>query len=140
MMEVKSCGVLLLRGSPWDSFLLMQHKDRWDLPKGHIDRGETEIECALREMEEETGIPRDAVRLDAKFRYVQEYLVKVPGSSGMTRMKTLVIFLAYLLVDDHPVTHTEHIGSQWFPWSPPHSVQARVIDPLLAQAAEYLGP
>lgn len=28
----------------------------WDLPKGKIDRGESEEDCALREVEEETGV------------------------------------------------------------------------------------
>jgi 8-oxo-dGTP pyrophosphatase MutT (NUDIX family) len=51
-----SCGFLILRGQPVDSFLLMKHPRRWDLPKGHLDEGETELQCALRELQEETGI------------------------------------------------------------------------------------
>ena len=30
----------------------------WDFPKGHVDKGETEIETATRELEEETGIKK----------------------------------------------------------------------------------
>lgn len=33
-----------------------QHGDSWSLPKGHIDRGETKLEAAIREIREETGI------------------------------------------------------------------------------------
>ncbi len=29
---------------------------RWDLPKGHVDEGESEAECAVREVAEETGV------------------------------------------------------------------------------------
>ena len=29
---------------------------RWDLPKGHVDPGESDAECAVREVEEETGV------------------------------------------------------------------------------------
>lgn len=137
MSEIKSCGVLLLRGDPVESFLLMRHAERWDFPKGHVDPGETEIECALREMEEETGIPRELVQLDTKFRYATEYEVQNRRTGGERRMKTLVIFLGRLLAD-HPITHTEHLGSEWFPWNPPHSIQQRAIDPVLADAAEYL--
>ena len=29
---------------------------RWDLPKGHVDEGESDAECAVREVAEETGV------------------------------------------------------------------------------------
>ena len=31
-------------------------KEYWDLPKGHIEKGEKEIETVRREVEEETGL------------------------------------------------------------------------------------
>ncbi len=31
-----------------NSFLLMKHRNRYDLPKGHVDSGETEMQTALR--------------------------------------------------------------------------------------------
>tara|TARA_B100000678_G_C18135357_1_gene472493 strand:+ start:182 stop:598 length:417 start_codon:yes stop_codon:yes gene_type:complete len=56
----KSCGVVLLNSS---KVLLLRHSSdssrsggHWDFPKGHMDDGETEIQTALRELEEETGI------------------------------------------------------------------------------------
>ena len=42
--------------------LLMIHlRGRWDLPKGHVESGESSREAALREVEEETGIRAEAV-------------------------------------------------------------------------------
>lgn len=36
--------------------LMIQCREHWDLPKGHVESGETGREAALREVEEETGI------------------------------------------------------------------------------------
>ncbi|MES2647159.1 MAG: NUDIX domain-containing protein [Bacteroidota bacterium] len=37
-------------------FLFIFRRGKWDLPKGKLDEGETISECALREVEEETGL------------------------------------------------------------------------------------
>ena len=36
--------------------LMISSRGHWDLPKGHVEEGETGREAALREVEEETGI------------------------------------------------------------------------------------
>ncbi|MGB5273637.1 MAG: NUDIX hydrolase [Flavobacteriaceae bacterium] len=36
--------------------LFIYRNDKWDLPKGKLDKGETFEECALREVAEETGV------------------------------------------------------------------------------------
>lgn len=38
----------------------------WQMPQGGIDAGETPREAALRELEEETGLPRDLVTVEAE--------------------------------------------------------------------------
>lgn len=39
-----------------DEVLMIFRRGKWDLPKGKLDKGETLEECALREVEEETGV------------------------------------------------------------------------------------
>ncbi len=36
--------------------LFIYRNDRWDLPKGHVDKGESHQDAAIREVEEETGV------------------------------------------------------------------------------------
>jgi bis(5'-nucleosidyl)-tetraphosphatase len=136
METVKSCGVLVVRGRPIREFLLMRHERRWDLPKGHIDPGETEVECALREMREETGIPEASVTLDPTFRFTHQYEVRTDRVKGGRALKTLVMFLAELH-DVVKIQTTEHPGYQWFPWKPPHQIQVQTIDPLLKAVEEF---
>lgn len=151
--KLKSCGFLIYRdtaGNPTApledsnplvsqiqrSFLLMKHSDRWDLPKGHVDDGESNLECALRELEEETGIGERDIEIDHDFRFQLQYKVVYKRFGSDPIKKKLIIFLARLRneVDINP---TEHQGYQWFPWAPPHTIQQETIDPLLEQLAEY---
>jgi len=138
MSEVKSCGFLIVRGDPVREFLLMRHADRWDLPKGRVDPGETEMECALRELAEETGITTADVKPIEPFRFTSHYQV-CGNRDGRLYDKTLVIFLARL-VRDVPIASTEHLGHQWFAWNPPHRIQSMTIDPLLAAVEQFLNP
>lgn len=131
--EVRSCGVLVFREKPEQEFLLLRHPKRWDLPKGRLDPGETDLQCAMRELWEETGITKDDIRIDPDFRYTTNYSLI---ANGAAKTKSLLILLGYL---DHevPIQVTEHQGYQWFPWRPPHAIQSQTIDPLLAELARF---
>ena len=48
-------------------FLLIYRRKVWDFPKGKLDKGETIENCAVREVEEETGVK---VKLDKKIEAV----------------------------------------------------------------------
>ena len=134
--ELKSCGVLVFRNAPAEQFLLMRHADRWDLPKGHVDPGETEVECALRELREETGIAAGDVEFDPGFRFTAQYTVRPKRFAGREMLKTLVVFLARFKRDVE-ISPSEHAGFAWFAWQPPHAIQQNTIDPLLAAVEQY---
>ena len=105
-------------------------------PKGHVDGSETELECAYRELHEETGINANQILIDQDFRYTHRYTVNYARHGNTPKLKELVIFLA---TTTEPVTIqlTEHPGFEWFPWQPPHQIQELTIDPLLSHVAEH---
>ncbi|PQO26968.1 DNA mismatch repair protein MutT [Blastopirellula marina] len=138
MPQTRACGFLIVKGNPIESFLLMKHPKRWDLPKGHVDEGETDMQCALRELEEETGITAEDITVDPNFRYELQYVVNYKKKfGGEDALKTVVYFLARL-DRDVELNLTEHGDAQWFDWNPPHTIQEQTIDGLLAAVAEHV--
>lgn len=137
---VHAAGILLMTKANGDlEFLLLRHTDRWDLPKGHCERGESFEEAALRETEEETGIPADDIHLDEQFVFDLSYPVSYPKWGDQRFRKHVRYFLGYL--PDRPrLKLTEHQDAEWFAWNPPHQIQEETIDPLLAAVAEHLRP
>lgn len=136
MVEVKSCGIFVWRKTPVKSFLLMQHTSRLDIPKGHVDSGETELQCAIRELWEETAIQQQNLQIDPGFCYRLQYMVKKDRYGNVPRLKELVVFLAEL-IEPVSIKLTEHIGYEWMPWNPPHKIQEQTIDPLLSAVEAY---
>ncbi len=132
---LEAAGFLLMVRQPTPEFLLMQHQDRWDLPKGHAESDEDLIQTALRETEEETGIDAQSIQVDPNFRWITEY--RVEGKRRGDYDKRVTYFLGFL--EKKPsINLTEHIGYKWWPWPCQQSIQARTIDPLLSDLKIYL--
>lgn len=92
----KSCGAIVYKlTDDRRYYLLVQQKEGfWSFPKGHIEEGESEENCAEREVEEETGL----ILLPFKqgFREADEH--PIPNTD---RIKQIVYFLAEVLnIDD----------------------------------------
>ena len=137
---VDAAGLLLMTpdkgGRQPDQFLLLRHRDRWDLPKGHCEPGETLLETALRETEEETGIKRSQIQVVDGFRFSLEYPVSYGAPQHTQFIKRVCYFLGWLQAPCE-VQCTEHEDFAWFAWAPPHKIQAQTIDPLLDAADKY---
>ena len=63
-----AAGVMLLNreGKVWVGQRLDSTLEAWQMPQGGLDPGEEAEDGALRELEEETGIPRDKVEIVAR--------------------------------------------------------------------------
>lgn len=57
---------LIFAGQRLDAMRLGTGESAWQMPQGGIDQGEDPAEAALRELEEETGVHRDLVTLEAE--------------------------------------------------------------------------
>jgi 8-oxo-dGTP pyrophosphatase MutT (NUDIX family) len=132
MRRETSCGVLLFQDRPRRSLLLLIRNHRLDLPKGHIKRGEDELGCALRELEEETGIAPSQVSVVDGFRFETTY------HPGPDRIKTVVLFAAEV-EGPMAVETPEHDDYAWVDWRPPHDFrQFPTIHKALEAWAEHL--
>jgi len=79
-------------------------RDSWGIPKGHINVGETEEQCALRETLEEAGIQ---VTLLQRLTPVK--------CSYRNEKKTVISFLAKLEFGLPRAADGENVDIQWFP-------------------------
>ena len=134
---VRASGVVILRPGCPTEVLLMEHHNRLDFPKGHLEKGETILEGALRELEEETGINPTAIRLIEGFRHVLRYTVADRKNPGQLSAKEVYYFAAWL-DHDQPIISTEHAGHRWVPFQPPFTIQKMTIDEVLTKLAAWL--
>ena len=84
---------------------------RWQLPKGHIEDGETAEQAAVREVREETGVTG---RVLATLPGVEYWYVE----RGLRRIHKRVDYflLEYVSGDAADFDPAEVSGAGWFPW------------------------
>lgn len=67
-----------------------QKENSWCFPKGRMNYNETEIECALREFEEETGISSDKISINTNINFEEIYI----GSNNL--LYKTIYYTAYI--------------------------------------------
>lgn len=111
----KSAGAVVFRIENNIVYYLLLHypssaksaKDYWGFPKGHIEKGETPLMAAQREIKEETGL--DDIRFLKGFREWIKYYFLL---NGRKIFKIVTFFLAGTNTSEIEISG-EHIGYQW---------------------------
>ncbi len=109
MVWEKSCGALVVHRKEDAYYILMiRHKagGNRSFPKGHVEKGETEYETALREVMEETS---SRIAIVSDFRSTVTYR----PSPGV--MKEVVYFLAFTTSADIKAREGEIAEVEWVP-------------------------
>ncbi|MFW6190243.1 MAG: bis(5'-nucleosyl)-tetraphosphatase [Candidatus Bipolaricaulota bacterium] len=112
--QEKSGGVVTARRSPCSRrYLLLQHSNggHWSFPKGHLEKGETTKEAAVRELAEETGLRPEKFIPD--FREQVNYGF---SRGGIEVDKTVVYYLALVSPQSEVKLSSEHLDFSWLPF------------------------
>jgi len=89
--------------------LIQDSKDRWTIPKGHIEPGETAKQTAIREIGEESGLKRvDVLAWLGKIHFKYRRLDK------LVLMTTQVYLVQSLDKNEHPTKEKWMNGIKWF--------------------------
>ncbi len=93
-------------------FLLLYRRGQyWNFPKGHFEAGETSLDTALRETEEETGIKKEDLRIIPGFRAYEKFYFH----RGDERIyDTVILYLAETRKAHVMIAPREHSGYAWF--------------------------
>ena len=127
-------GVVLLnaRGEVFAGQRIDSTLDAWQMPQGGIDPGETPVDAALRELEEETGVRRDLVRILRESARWLDYdlpahlVGKLWG--GRYRGQTQRWFAAAFDGTDSDVDiDTKHREFRAWAWMPPELLVERIV-------------
>ena len=109
-----SGGVVVFReGSDGRRYLLLRHANggHWSFPKGHLEKGESARDAAVRELTEETGLKHE--RFLADFRERVHYTYQGEGA----RIEKAVVYFLASVNQFTPVSLSdEHLDYEWLPF------------------------
>ncbi|XP_015112669.1 bis(5'-nucleosyl)-tetraphosphatase [asymmetrical] [Diachasma alloeum] len=110
-MATRACGFVIFRRFKGPiEYLLMQTsygQHHWTPPKGHVDEGESDMETALRETEEEAGLKREDLRIFEDAKAELRYNVK-------GKPKDVIYWLAELIKEERDARlSSEHQDFAW---------------------------
>ncbi|MCI4334915.1 MAG: NUDIX domain-containing protein [Thermoplasmata archaeon] len=127
-----AAGVAVVRNDRPQLLLLHEPvEDRWCLPKGHVEPGETLEACALRELTEETGLARAELGKELGEAHYRFY----DPSRDRSVVKTSVYFLA-LTPPDPVQLESTFDSSRWLDVDGARQLITRETERAIVQAVE----
>jgi len=111
MKKERSAGAIVFIKDEEIKYLLLHYEEgHWDLPKGHVEKNETDIDTVRREVKEETGI--SDIEITPNFKEKIEYYFK--QSKDLIK-KEVVFYLAKSKTEQIKLSF-EHTGFIWLPY------------------------
>ena len=107
-MQEKSAGIVVVNEGKY--LLLLYDAGHWDFPKGHIEKDESSVQAALRELKEETGIVDGEI-----LPGFEEHIHYFFKSEGKLISKEVVFFVARTNTSDVKLSF-EHKDYMWLPF------------------------
>lgn len=127
-------GVMLINGE--GRVFVGQRRDRkdpaWQMPQGGIDAGENVTTAALRELQEETGISPELVRIEAVTEEPIAYdlppeVVPTFHRGRFRGQAQTWVLMRYLGRDDQIDLATDHPEFSDWEWCAPEDLLARIV-------------
>ena len=115
-IKERSAGaVVFVPAAEGPEYLLLRYgAGYWGFPKGHVEAGETDVQAAQREVEEETGIPVGQQKLLEGFEDDTDYKFR---RGSILVEKDVRFFLIEAGTREVKLSH-EHSGYAWLPYAP----------------------
>lgn len=111
-----SAGVIVyyddfVNDQPVRLYLLLNYRrGYWDLAKGKLENGETNLQAAIRELKEETGLE---AQIHEGFEQSLSYMFKDPD--GELVHKTVTFYVGKVSTRQVTLSH-EHLSYKWVPY------------------------